>query len=416
MPAAWAADESLMKFTRRLSLITLAIAVVALASLAPGRAEALTVQSQAFQMSGANDSDRLTVACPGSTLPYSGGMQSEPPGIGGTGVYPHSFERLGVQGGWHVSPVLFSPVAVLPGLLSAAQATGTHSVTLQVICGPRLGPVSSPHSTVFVSPGQSKTAIATCPPGNRIFAGGFQRTDFVGNAGDYITESRAASDRSWQVSASAFGAYGGELTAIAYCVQARSPVVSEIAADSPLPVLKSGTATTPACPPGSSLVGGGFTTSPSGPALISSAYLNPDGSWSTTAFNLFGPAATLGARGYCMSAATIKRLHRKRHGTRGPGERSVVAPPLLDRALKVAIQERVTANGCYPAPAAMAGTLRSSGIPADTATGPRQVGRPGVVYVLSDSSCERARLAMRQARSVIVLDSATGQVIKRSIR
>src|SRR5437879_4653690 len=108
-----------MNLARRLPLIALAVVVAALAShLTQARAEALTVQSQTFQMSGSDNSDRLTVGCPGGTLPYSGGMQSDPPGIGGTGVYPHSFERLGVQGGWHVSPVLFSPVSVLPALLT----------------------------------------------------------------------------------------------------------------------------------------------------------------------------------------------------------------------------------------------------------------------------------------------------------
>ena len=417
MPLARRADAVNAMKARKLARISPVAILAALAvAVAPSAASALTVQTQAFQMSGSDNSDRLTVACPGRTLPYSGGMQADPVGGGGTGIYPHSFERLGVQGGWHVTPVLFSPLPGLPGLPPVSAATSqVHSVTLQVICGPRLGPVSSPHATVFVAPGQSQTAVATCPPGNRVFAGGFQRTDFISEGGDYVTESRAASDRSWQVSGSAFGRFGGELTAIAYCVQARSPVVSEVSGDSAVSLLRPGTATTPPCPPGTSLVSGGFSSSPGGASLISSAYLNPDGSWSAAAYNLFGPAASLSARGYCMSAATIKRLHRKRHGTRGPGERSVVAPPILDNALKLAIQERVTANGCYPSPASLAATLRSNGIAADTAAGPRQVSQPGVVYVLSDSSCERVRLAVRQARSVIVLDSATGQVIKRSL-
>jgi hypothetical protein len=97
-----------------------------------------------------------------------------------------------------------------------------------VVCGPRLGPVSSPHTTVFVGPGQNQTAVATCPRGNRIFAGGFQRTNFTSDGGAYVTESRAASDRSWQVSGSAFGGFGGELTAIAYCLRSRAPLLSEV--------------------------------------------------------------------------------------------------------------------------------------------------------------------------------------------
>jgi hypothetical protein len=365
-------------------------------------ASALRVQSQTFQMSGADAKDRLTVRCPGQTLPYSGGMVSEPVGKDGEGVYPHSYERLGVQHGWHVTGVLFSPSPEQPA---------ARSVTLQVVCGPKLGPVNSPHTTVFVGPGQSQTAVATCPRGNQLFAGGFQRTNFTSDGGAFVTESRAVSDRSWQVSGSAFGGFGGELTAIAYCLRSHAPLLSEVSADAPLPELESATATTPSCPAGSSLVAGGFSTSPSGPALISSAYLNADGSWSATAFNHFGPDASLSAHGYCMSAATIKRLKHRRHGKRAPRDRIVQAPPVLDNALKVAISARVSQDGCFPGPADLAATLRSQGIQAQPADGPHSVRRAGLVYVLSDhASCDRARLALRQHGSVIVLDSATGEV------
>src|SRR4051795_11127846 len=247
-------------------------------------------------------------------------MGTDPPGADGEGVYPHSDERLGVQRGWHVTPVLYAPTV---------QRSASRSVTLQVVCGPRLGPVSSPHSTVFVSPGETRTATATCPPGNRLLAGGFQRTNFVSRGGNYVTESRASSDRSWQVSGSAFGNFGGELTAIAYCLRSGVPLVSEVTSEASLPDESSATATTPPCPPGSSIVAGGFTTSPSGPALVSSAYFNPDGSWSATAFNEFGPAAMISARGYCMTNAMLKRRQNMRHGTRGSGERSVRAPAVL---------------------------------------------------------------------------------------
>src|SRR5262245_31929386 len=251
-------------------LSVLAFAVLYMAS----SASALTLQSQSYQLSGANDKDRLEVHCPGKSLPISGGMTTDPVGVDGEGIYPHSYERLGVQHGWHVTPVLFDP--------SPLKSTGSRLVTLQVVCGPRLGPVSSPHSTVFVGPGQTKTTVATCPSGNRLIAGGFQRTNFVSTGGNYVTESRAISDRSWQVSGSAFGTFGGELTAIVYCLRSGKPLVGEVASDASLPLLKSGTATTPACGPGTTLVSGGFTTSPTGPALISSANFNSDGSWSAT--------------------------------------------------------------------------------------------------------------------------------------
>jgi hypothetical protein len=367
-------------------------------------AQALSLQSQTYRISGADTKQRLTVRCPGKKrLPYSGGMLTDPLGPDGEGVYPHSYERLGVQRGWHVTPVLFGD-------------DGSRSVTLQVVCGPRLGPVSSPHSTVFVGPGETRTATATCPRGNRLLAGGFQRTNFVTRGGNYVTESRAASDRSWQVSGSAFGTFGGELTAIAYCLKSGGPLVSEVASQAELPLDSSATATTPACPPGSTMVGGGFSTTPSGPALVSSAYFNSDGSWSATAFNRFGPDASLSAHGYCMRLATIKRRQNMRHGTRAQHERTIKAPKILDRALKVAISERVSNNGCFPSPGGLVAALQDNKIQARQAANPHAV-RAGVVNVLTDqASCERVRLAVRQGRDVIVLDSATGAVTKRRLR
>jgi hypothetical protein len=394
---------------RRSSLLALAATAALLgAALFAGGAQALTLQSQTYQLSGADTKQRLTVRCPGKrSLPYSGGMVTDPLGSDGEGVYPHSYERLGVQRGWHVTPVLYAPTV---------QRSASRSVTLQVVCGPRLGPVSSPHNTVFVGPGQTRTAVATCPKGNRLLSGGFQRTNFVARGGNYVTESRAASDRSWQVSGSAFGNFGGELTAIAYCLRSGTSLVSEVSSDAALPYDESGTATTPACPTGSQMIGGGFTTSPSGPALVSSAHFNGDGSWSATAFNEFGPDAMLSARGYCMTNAMLKRRQNMRHGTRGSGERSVRAPAVLDNALKVAISARISNNGCFPSPGGLVEELRSNKIQARQASSPHSVSG-GAVNVLTDqASCERVRLAVRRGGDVIVLDSATGQVTKRHYR
>ncbi|HEY1237651.1 MAG TPA: hypothetical protein VGE91_04890 [Solirubrobacterales bacterium] len=384
------------------TLLTLALATSLLgAALFAGGAQALSLKSQTYRMSGTDSKERLTVRCPGKKkLPYSGGMLTDPVGPGGEGVYPHSYERLGVQRGWHVTPVLYG-------------GSSTRSVTLQVICGPRLGPINSPHSTVFVGPGETRTAIASCPRGNRLLAGGFQRTNFVTRGGNYVTESRAASDRAWQVSGSAFGSFGGELTAIAYCLKSGGPLVSEVSSDSALPLDESSTATTPACPPRSTMVAGGFTTSPSGPALVSSAYFNQAGSWSATAYNEFGPDATLSARGYCMSLKTLKRRQNRRHGTRAQHERTVKAPPILDRALKVAITERVSNNGCFPSPGGLVAALRDNKINAVQAPNPHAVGGSAVNVLTDLASCERVRLAVRRHGSVIVLDSATGAVTKR---
>ena len=70
----------------------------------------------------------------------------------GEGVYPHSYERLGVQHGYHSTVVLFDPS---PG------STTARNVTLQVACARKQKHVTPPHKTVYVNPGETKTAEYT---------------------------------------------------------------------------------------------------------------------------------------------------------------------------------------------------------------------------------------------------------------
>src|SRR5262249_30635855 len=149
-----------------------------------------------------------------------------PPGPDGEGIYPHSFERLGVQHGFHSTVAMFDPS---PGL------TQPRSVTLSVACAQKRKHVTPPHRTVYVSPGQTKTAVATCPGRRFLFGGGFQRTDFVTRGGDYITDSHAISAKSWAVTGHAFGSFGGELTAIAYCWRSKKPLLTEVSASTQIP-------------------------------------------------------------------------------------------------------------------------------------------------------------------------------------
>jgi hypothetical protein len=89
---------------------------------------------------------------------------------------------------------------------------------------------------------------------------------------------------------------------------------------------------------------------------------------------------------------------------------------VLDAALKVAISERVSNNGCFPSPGGLVEALQANKIQARQAANPHAV-RGGAVNVLTDqASCERVRLAVRQHGSVIVLDSATGAVTKRRLK
>jgi hypothetical protein len=252
----------------------------------------VSLRSKSFTLNRPDQKQRLTVGCPGKSRPLGGGMTSSPPpSAGGEGVYPHSYERLGVQRGWHVTAVLYDP---------DHRSTQARNVTLQVACGPRLGHVTPPHNTKYVKPGQTKKVVATCPGRRHLFSGGFQRTDFISRGGNYVIESRAISDKSWRVVGHAFGGFGGELTAIAYCTRSKRPMITEVSNSTSLaPGL--GSVTTPSCPPGTRMTAGGFSSNGSTSTFLTNGMINQDGTWSASGYN-FGSGATLSAYGYCLRA------------------------------------------------------------------------------------------------------------------
>ncbi len=236
---------------------------------------------------------RLTVRCPGKTYPLGGGIRTDvPPGADGEGIYSHSYERLGAQRGWHINPVLLDP---------APESTVARTVTLQSVCAKGLVPTSSPHTTVFVQPGQVKTAVARCPKGSVLVTGGFQRTNFRSQSGNFPTESRAISSTAWQVTGGAHGADGGELTSIAYCDKSKRPLLTEVSGSVAVPLKKSATATTGQCPAGQTMTANGFSFNGTHTAFFEGAWFNSDGTVSASGFGYFTPAATFTAYGYCLT-------------------------------------------------------------------------------------------------------------------
>ena len=268
-----------------------ALALIGPAEDAEGRK--VSMATKTFKMGGPDQKRRLVVRCPGGrSVPYGGGMKSSPlPGGDGEGAYPHSYERLGVQGGFHVTAVLYDPVH---------RSTQKRRIQLQVKCGRRLGHTTPPHRTEYVRPGQTKKVVATCPGRRHLIGGGFQRTDFVSRGGNYVTESRAISSRSWRVTASAFGGFGGEITAIAYCIRSKRPLVRAVKASTSISQGGFGAATTPRCPGKRKLIWGGFATDPWGSLFFHNGYFTKRGRWASNAYNNFGPSATLTSYGYCL--------------------------------------------------------------------------------------------------------------------
>ena len=266
-----------------------------------GPLRGISLTTKSFTVSVPEEPERFSVLCPKGKFPLGGGMSATPePSGDGEGAYPHSYERLGAQRGFHSNPVLIDP-SPAPGTLLAPASTTPRTVKLQVTCAKGLVPDSSPHATVFTKSGQTKSATATCPKGQVLFSGGFQRTNFVRHGGNYITENRAVGTRAWKVTATAFGSFGGELTSIAYCVREKKPLLTTVTSPGvPVGNKQLARATTPACPKGRKLTAGGFSTGGSPNALIADGVITKRGTWTQTAFGYFGAAPRLTAYGYCL--------------------------------------------------------------------------------------------------------------------
>jgi hypothetical protein len=264
----------------------------------PGPPRSLRIVSKTFKMSAPDQLTRLEVFCPGGRYPIGGGMTvNEPPGPDGEGVYPHSFERLGAQRGFHISEVLFDANWSL---------TSPRNITVQAVCAHGQIPQNpTPHKTVFILPGQTKSAIARCPNGQQLVTGGFQRTNFASDGGNYITESRAVGTNAWKVTGSAYigsgTTGGGELTAIAYCATSKKRILTEVAS-TPAPVAQgaNGSAISPDCPGNLRLTTTGFSLD-SRNAFYAGSSINRDETTTANAFGYFGPA-NLTAYGYCQRA------------------------------------------------------------------------------------------------------------------
>jgi hypothetical protein len=262
----------------------------------PGPPRSLRLVSKAFKMSAPDQLTRLEVLCPGGRYPIGGGMTvNTPPGADGEGVYPHSYERLGAQRGFHISEVLFD---------SNWASTTPRNITVQAVCAYGQIPQNpTPHKTVFMLPGQTRSAIARCPRGQQLITGGFQRTNFASDGGNYVTESRAVGTNAWKVSGSAYigsgTTGGGELTAIAYCARSQKPILTEVnSATVPVAQGANGSATTPKCPGGLRLTTTGFALDSRNGFYAGNSINNGD-TTTANAFGYFGPA-NLTAYGYCQ--------------------------------------------------------------------------------------------------------------------
>jgi hypothetical protein len=277
--------------------------VVLIAALAPALAPAkkakakvrnpgkLVMATQTYRLDKVDDYQRMTVGCPGGKEPYGGGFLTNPPPDLGQGVYPNSYERLGQQSGYHITATLINP---------ARTQVVPRDVTLQAVCGKKIGPIDDPHVIARLGPGDGpKTLVANCPKKQTLIGGGYQRSNGITDGGVMTTESHRTSARTWRVVANDPGGFAGEAVSIGYCVKSKKSLITELSGTVNIGQREAATATTPPCPAGRQLVFSGFSAPPAGSIRFLGSGFNPDGSTSATGFNSGAPA-TLTAYSYCL--------------------------------------------------------------------------------------------------------------------
>jgi hypothetical protein len=268
------------------------------------------ITDSSLQMSKPNESPRAVALCPGGLEPYGGGQYATPgPSPDGEGVYPHSYERLGAQSGFHTTPVLYDP---------EPRTTGTYQVTLQSLCTKKFGKVADPHDIALGVPsGTTVTLVATCPKRSVLIGGGFQRMAFEFAGGVYPNESRAISKTQWQATGTAFGTIKNDAVSIGYCMASpkRKPLLSEVSSQVQIAPGQVGVTTTPPCTGGRELISNGFDTTPKtgvqAGTFFSDGKINPDQTFTASAWNGGTSTSVLTAYGYCMKKKVIRGSLKK---------------------------------------------------------------------------------------------------------
>jgi hypothetical protein len=260
------------------------------------------ISTKTVKLTGLDNRTRFEVLCPRGKFPYGGGFTTSPPPADGEGIYPNSYERLGVQHGYHITANLVD--------LLGNQATD-RNMTLQVVCGPKPPKLTPPHKTVQVNPGDKKELVMKCPGKRHLIGGGHQRTTRISRSGNFVTESRMSAPDTWKVAGTAIGNFGGEMTGIAYCVRSKKPLLTEVSASTQIPRSEHGSATTPPCPKGRTLVFGGFSTPADGSLLYLGGSINGR-TWTANAFNQTATTGQLTAYGYCLKFKSLLKNKKKK--------------------------------------------------------------------------------------------------------
>ena len=245
----------------------------------------------------------LRFFCPDGTYPLGGGMfNATRLGDDGEGIYPHSYERLGVQSGFHVTATLIDPStgtkragAAACFRLSAARAGPDRLAARDDL---RQAPRDGDRDR---SLSRGDATLRRRLPAHQLHYPGVVGYGGIKFGGNYITESRAVGTTAWRVSAGAVDQDGGELTAIAHCADDRVSL-SRSSPPRPRSTRARRVSDHPALSTRAGAGRGGLRASAARTTPSSrEGYFTRKGTWATTGYGWFA-SAELTAYGYCLKA------------------------------------------------------------------------------------------------------------------
>jgi hypothetical protein len=289
----------------------------------------VTVVSNPQSTSGDNQQVTATATCPSGLIAVGGGFTSPPVVDKGapTDINLVYESRRAGDNAWQVSAVREDTGATGPDLpltatvdcrstkLTSKKHAGKKAAAAKKKKKKKLRIIEASASAVAAGQdGAQASAPATCPGKTKALGGGFSSSP-TPTAADpreafpYIWSNHRITPTSWSAALSNVGTVTRTITSYAYC--AAGLKIAETTADVPLPASQStptgatvttAIATSPRCPKGKALLGGGFNNTPAtkgGAIALLTGSSAANGSWQLGTLNLFTVPGTISSSAYC---------------------------------------------------------------------------------------------------------------------
>ena len=285
----------------------------------------VTVVSAAQATSGDNQQVTATATCPSGLIAVGGGFQSPPvldAGAPTDANLVYESRRAG-DSAWQVSAVREDEGASGPDLPLTAvvdcrstKLGGKKHPAKKAVAAmnkkkkKKLSITEATATAVAVGADEAQAqASATCPGKTQALGGGFSTSPTPvstspGSAFPYVWSNHRTSPTTGLAAISNVGRVERTLTSYAYCASGLK--IAETTANVALPAsgttVVSATSTTPPCPKGKALLGGGFDNSPatkSTAVALLTGFSPANGSWKLDTLNVSVAPGTISSIGYC---------------------------------------------------------------------------------------------------------------------